>query len=112
MLFIFFNFFVEICFDDTYSSWRLFQEKLQTGRTELEVEAMTSDLEISIKSIIRRIKELDQYQDSDSVRVGEIEHLQEIGEKLWKSYQDPKRELGKILRQYKDCENGEPSSKN
>ena len=73
---------------------------------------MSLDLEISIKNIIRRIKELDQYKDSELVKVGEIEHLQEIGERLWKSYQDPKRELGKILRQYKDCESGEPSSKN
>ena len=84
----------------------------QTGRTELEVAAMTSELKILIKNIIRRIKELDQYKESDSVKVREIEHLQEIGEKLRKSYQDPWRELGKIQRLYKDCESGEPSSKN
>ena len=65
---------------------------------------MTSELEISMKKVIRRIRELNQYKDSGSVKLFEIEHLQEIGEKL-------RKQLAKILRQYKDQGNGKHSSK-
>ncbi|PON74056.1 hypothetical protein TorRG33x02_248330 [Trema orientale] len=76
---------------------------------------MTSELEISIKNAIRRFEELNMFKDSGSVKVGEIEQLQEAGEELRKSYEDPNGKLAKILRdysRYKDRENRKPSKKN
>ncbi|PON41735.1 hypothetical protein PanWU01x14_287050 [Parasponia andersonii] len=88
---------------------------LGIGGTELGVATMTLELEISIKNAIRRFEELNLFKDSGSVKVGEIEQLQEAGEELRKSYEDPNGKLAKILRdysRYKDGENRKPSKKN
>ncbi|PON84943.1 hypothetical protein TorRG33x02_191950 [Trema orientale] len=68
---------------------------------------MTSELEISIKDIIRRIQELDQFKGSGSAKVGEIEQLQEAGEEIRKSYEDPDGKFAKILRDYSRCKESE-----
>ncbi|PON41759.1 hypothetical protein PanWU01x14_287290 [Parasponia andersonii] len=51
---------------------------------------MTSELQVSIDNITRRLKQLNQFKDSGSVRVGQIERLQEMGEQIRKSYEDRK----------------------
>ncbi|PON54632.1 hypothetical protein PanWU01x14_193730 [Parasponia andersonii] len=61
---------------------------------------MASELEISIKNVIKRSKELNEFEDSGSVKEGEIERLQLAVEELRRSYEDANGENAKILRAY------------
>ncbi|PON69149.1 hypothetical protein TorRG33x02_259760 [Trema orientale] len=61
---------------------------------------MASELEISIKNVIKRSKELNEFKDSGSVKEGEMERLQVAVEELRRSYEDADGENAKILREY------------
>ncbi|PON41762.1 hypothetical protein PanWU01x14_287320, partial [Parasponia andersonii] len=74
---------------------------------ELQVAVMISVLEISINNITQRTKKVSQFKDSGSVRVGEIEYLQDAGEELRRRYEGPNG----ILRRYSWYNDGENSKR-
>ena len=69
-------------------------------KNELEVAAMALEVKILIKNLLLRSKELNQFKDSGSVSVGDIEEIQEATEEFRKFYEDPNGKIAKFLTSY------------